>query len=81
MEHSNNTVANVCVGVVMVRFICSAPELFFRYSPEARAAYMNPIEQQMAIVQRIGPSLTPIPQSRWMRFAPHPELPGFPALT
>src|SRR5918994_1980209 len=41
MEHSNNTIANVCVGVVMVRLICSAPELFFRYSPEARAAYLN----------------------------------------
>src|SRR5262249_42715532 len=26
MEHSNNTIANICVGVVMVRFVCSAPE-------------------------------------------------------
>jgi acetylornithine deacetylase len=81
MEHSNNSIANVCVGVVMVRFICSSPDLFFRYSAEARAAFMNAIEQQMAIVQRIGPSLTPIPQGGWMRFEPHPELPGFPALT
>ena len=81
MEHSNNTIANVCVGVVMVRFICSTPDLFFRYSAEARAAFMNAIEQQMAIVQRIGPSLTPIPQGGWMPFEPHPELPGFPALT
>ena len=81
MEHSNNSIANVCVGVVMVRFICSTPDLFFRYSAEARAAFMSAIEQQMAIVQRIGPSLTPIPQGGWMRFEPHPELPGFPALT
>jgi acetylornithine deacetylase len=81
MEHSNNSIANVCVGVVMVRFICSAPELFFRYSPEARAAYMNPIEQQMAIVERVGPSLTPLPHGGWMQFTPHPELPGFPTLT
>src|SRR5436853_2351879 len=58
MEHSNNTIANVCVGVVMVRLVCSAPELFFRYSPEARSAYINPIEQQMEIVRRVGPSLT-----------------------
>src|SRR5215813_11433360 len=49
MEHSNNTIANVCVGVVMVRFICSAPDLFFRYSNEARAAFMGAIEQQMLI--------------------------------
>jgi acetylornithine deacetylase/succinyl-diaminopimelate desuccinylase-like protein len=81
MEHSNNTIANVCVGVVMVRLICSAPELFFRYSPEARAAYLNPIEQQMEIVRRIGPSLTPIASDAWMTFTPHPELPGFPTHT
>lgn len=81
MEHSNNTVANVCVGVVMVRFICSAPDLFFRYSTEARAAFMNVIEQQMAIVQRLGPSLTPIAPGGYLSFEPHPELPGFPALT
>ena len=81
MEHSNNTIANVCVGVVMVRLVCSAPELFFRYSPEARAAYINPIEQQMEIVRRIGPSLTPIAPSGWMTFTPHPELPGFPTHT
>lgn len=81
MEHSNNTVANVCVGVVMVRLVCSAPELFFRYSPQARAAYINSIEQQMEIVRRIGPSLTPIAGGGWMTFTPHEELPGFPKHT
>lgn len=80
MEHSNNTIANVCVGVVMVRLTCTAPELFFRYSAEARAAYMNPVEQQAEIVRRIGPSLAPIPQG-WMTFTSHPELPGFPTHT
>ncbi len=43
MEHSANTIANVCVGIVMVRIKTKSPELFFRYSPEARAQYMNPI--------------------------------------
>ncbi|HEY7247818.1 MAG TPA: M20/M25/M40 family metallo-hydrolase [Xanthobacteraceae bacterium] len=81
MEHSNNTIANVCVGVVMVRFVCTAPELFFRYSTDARAAYINPIEQQAEIVRRIGPSLTPIPHGGWMTFRPHPALPGFPTHT
>jgi len=81
MEHSNNTIANICVGVVMARFVCSAPELFFRYSPEARAAYINPIEQQMEIVRGIGPSLTPIASDGWMTFTPHPELPEFPTHT
>lgn len=81
MEHSNNTIANICVGVVMVRVICTAPELFFRYSEEARAAYINPIEQQIELIRRIGPSLSPIPADDWMTFTPHPELPGFPTHT
>ena len=81
MEHSNNTIANVCVGVVMVRFICTAPDLFFRYSDEARAAFMGAIEQQMVILERLGPSLTPIKPGGYLSFEPHAELPGFPALT
>ena len=81
MEHSDNTVANLCVGIVLARFTCSAPELFFRYSEQARAAYINPIEQLVTIIQRLGPSLTPIGQDGWMSFKPHPELPGFPMLT
>jgi acetylornithine deacetylase/succinyl-diaminopimelate desuccinylase-like protein len=81
MEHSNNTIANVCVGIVMVRVRVEAPELFFRYSAEAKAQYWNPIEQLCEVIRRIGPSLDPIPQSSWMRFVPHPELPGFPTHT
>src|SRR4051794_38311830 len=81
MEHSNNTIANVCVGVVMVRITVQSPELFFRYSAEAKAAYMNPIEQLCEVIRRIGPSLDPIPAGSWMSFTPHPELPGFPTHT
>jgi acetylornithine deacetylase len=81
MEHSNNTIAHVCVGIVMVRIRVEAPELFFRYSTEAKAAYWNPIEQLGEVVRRIGPSLDPIPEGGWMNFIPHPELPGFPTHT
>jgi acetylornithine deacetylase len=81
MEHSNNSIANVCVGVVMARIKVTAPELFFRYSAEAKRAYMNPIEQLAEVVRRIGPSLDPIPPGKWMRFSPHPDLPGFPTHT
>src|SRR5256886_9755978 len=81
MEHSANTIANVCVGIVMVRIRTKSPELFFRYSKEARAQYINPIEQQAEIIRRIGPSLDPIKPGGWLRFTPHPELPGFPAHT
>jgi acetylornithine deacetylase len=81
MEHSNNTIANVCVGIVMVRILVEAPELFFRYSAEAKALYWNPIEQLCEVIRRIGPSLDPIPEGSWMNFTPHPELPGFPTHT
>src|SRR5213594_4538960 len=78
MEHSALTIANVCVGVIMVRIRTRTPDLFFRSSPEAKAQYMNPIEQQAEIMRRIGPSLDPIEPGGWLRFTPHPELPGFP---
>lgn len=81
MEHSANTIANVCVGIVMVRIKTKSPELFFRYSQEAKAQYMNPIEQQAEIMRRIGPSLDPIRPGGWLRFTPHPDLPGFPTHT
>jgi acetylornithine deacetylase len=81
LEHSANTIANVLVGIVMARIRTVAPELFFRFSAAARARYMNPVEQQMEILRRIGPSLTPIAPGGWLEFTPHPELPGFPMLT
>jgi hypothetical protein len=64
---------------VIVRFICSAPELF-SVTPPKRAPPISS-HQQMEIVQRIGPNLTPIASDGWMTFTPHPELPGFPTHT
>jgi acetylornithine deacetylase/succinyl-diaminopimelate desuccinylase-like protein len=81
MEHSANTIATVCVGLVLVKIKTRSPELFFRYSDEARADYLNPIEQQCEVVRRLGPSLTPLIEKDWMRFKPHPDLPNFPKLT
>ena len=78
LEHSANTIANVCVGIVMARVRTSSPDLFFRFSDEARAAFWNPVEQQGEILRRIGPSLTPAGEDSWMTFTPHPDLEGFP---
>src|SRR2546425_7745498 len=66
MERSANTIANVCVGIVMVRIKTKSPELFFRYSQAAKAQYMNPIEQQAEIMLRVGPSLDPIEPGWWL---------------
>jgi acetylornithine deacetylase/succinyl-diaminopimelate desuccinylase-like protein len=78
LEHSANTIANVCVGIVMALIRTRTPDLFFRYSAEAKAGYFNAVEQQAEIIRRLGPSLDPIPAGGWMRFTAHPDLPGFP---
>jgi acetylornithine deacetylase/succinyl-diaminopimelate desuccinylase-like protein len=78
LEHSANTIANVCVGIIMARIRTTSPDLFFRYSAEAKAGYFNAVEQQAEIIRRLGPSLDPIPEGGWMAFTPHPDLPGFP---
>ena len=80
LEHSANTVANVCVGIIMARIRTTTPDLFFRYSKEAKAGYFNAIEQQAEIMRRLGPSLDPIPEGGWLTFTPHADLPGFPTL-
>ncbi len=81
MEHSANTIANVCVGVIMIRIRTKTPDLFFRYSREAKSKYWNAIEQQSEIMRRIGPSLEPATPGGWLTFTPHPGLPGFPTHT
>ncbi len=78
LEHSANTIATACVGIQIALVRTRAPDLFFRYNAEARAAYMNPVEQQAELTRRLGPSLTPIAPDGWLSFEPHPDLPGFP---
>jgi len=78
LEHSANTIANVCVGIIMARIRTRTPDLFFRYSAEAKAGYFNAVEQQAEIMRRLGSSLDPIPEGGWLDFTPHPDLPGFP---
>ena len=78
LEHSANTIANVCVGIIMGRIRTTTPDLFFRYSDEAKASYFNAVEQQAEIIRRLGPSLDPIPADGWLTFTSHPDLPGFP---
>ncbi|MBI4183377.1 MAG: M20/M25/M40 family metallo-hydrolase [Proteobacteria bacterium] len=80
MEHSAMTIASVMVGMIRGRIKTTAPDLFFRYSDEAKAAYWNPIEQQNEIVRRMGPSLDAPPPDGWLRYRPHPSLPGFPKI-
>ena len=81
IEHCASTIATTCVGIVFIRIRTSSPELFFRASREAKAAYFNPIEQQCELIKRLGTSFEPIEPGGWMTFEPHPDLPGFPTLS
>ncbi|MBI4185050.1 MAG: M20/M25/M40 family metallo-hydrolase [Proteobacteria bacterium] len=78
MEHSANTIATTVTGSVRIAIATRNSGLFFRYSPEAKAAYFNAIEQQAELIRRFGPSLEPARPGGWLTFAPHPDLPGFP---
>ncbi len=80
LEHSANTIANVVVGIIRGKIKTTAPDLFFRYSVEAKAGYFNPIEQQAEIMRRMGPSLDAVEPGGWLTFEPHPDLPGFPKI-
>ena len=78
IEHSTNTIATTIVGVVQIKITTRNKGLFFRYSPEAKAAYHNAVEQQAEIILRLGPSLDPHGPDSWITFNPHADLPGFP---
>lgn len=45
-----------------------------------RVPYNNPIEKICRVINAFGPSYQPIQQESWLRYAPHPLLPGFPRL-
>jgi acetylornithine deacetylase/succinyl-diaminopimelate desuccinylase-like protein len=80
IEHSANTVGSVIVGSVRVKLRTTTPGLFFRFTEEARADYLNSIEQQMLCLQEFGPSLAAVPEGSWLRFKRHPELKDFPMI-
>lgn len=45
-----------------------------------RVPYINPIEKIVRVIEAFGPSYQPLPSGSWLRFAPHPLLPGFPRM-
>ena len=45
-----------------------------------RVPYINPIEKITKVIQAFSPSYRPIPQESWLRYDPHPLIPGFPAM-
>ena len=80
IEHSANTVGSVIVGSVRVKLRTTTPGLFFRFTDEARAEYLNSIEQQALCLEAFGSSLVPVREGGWLRFKRHPELRDFPMI-
>lgn len=78
LEHSANTIATSCVGRVQAQLTTRSPDLFFRWRSKARAAYLNPIEQQALIMDRLGASLEPVRPGKWLAYTADVDLPDFP---
>jgi acetylornithine deacetylase len=72
---------NLDVGVISVGYVQGKVRVKGEF--KHRVPYVNPIEQVTKVIQAFSPSYQPIrPASEggWLRFTPHPLIPGFPAM-
>ena len=79
-ENSGNGIAHACVGVLRLIIQIFSKPLHFHSPADLKEQHGQPIEQMAAIIQALGPGLTPIPEDGWLTFEPHPDLPGYPQL-
>lgn len=70
--------SNLDIGTISVGYVQGKVRVLgeFRH----RVPYVNPIEQAMKVIHAFGPSYRPIPPGSWLRYTPHPLIPGFPAM-
>jgi acetylornithine deacetylase len=69
------------VGVISVGYVQG--KIKIRGEFKARIPYINPIEKAAKLVSVFGPSYQPLKartDGGWLRFNPHPLLPGFPRM-
>jgi acetylornithine deacetylase len=72
---------NLDVGVISVGYVQGKVRV--RGEFKHRVPYINPIEKVTKVIQAFGPSyrpLLPASEGGWLRFSPHPLIPGFPAM-
>lgn len=69
---------NLDVGVISVGYVQGKVRVMGEF--KHRVPYINPIEKITKVIHAFGPSYRPIPQHSWLRFDPHPLIPGFPAM-
>jgi acetylornithine deacetylase/succinyl-diaminopimelate desuccinylase-like protein len=70
--------SNLDVGLISVGYVQGKVRVTGEF--KHRVPYINPIEKITKVIHAFGPSYQPIPPGSWLRFEPHPLLPGFPAM-
>ena len=69
---------NLDVGVISAGYVQGKIKVKGEF--KHRVPYINPIEKITKVIQAFGPSYQPIAHGGWLRFTPHPLLPGFPRM-
>jgi acetylornithine deacetylase/succinyl-diaminopimelate desuccinylase-like protein len=69
---------NLDVGVISVGYVQGKVRVIGEF--KHRVPYINPIEKITKVIHAFGPSYQPIPQGSWLRYTPHPLLPGYPRM-
>jgi acetylornithine deacetylase len=69
---------NLDVGVISVGYVQGKVRVIGEF--KHRVPYINPIEKITKVIHAFGPSYQPIPRGSWLRYDPHPLLPGYPRM-
>jgi acetylornithine deacetylase/succinyl-diaminopimelate desuccinylase-like protein len=69
---------NLDVGVISAGYVQGKVRVVGEF--KHRVPYINPIEKITKVINAFGPAYQPIPHGGWLRFDPHPLLPGFPRM-
>jgi acetylornithine deacetylase len=72
---------NLDVGVISVGYVQGKVRVIGEF--KHRVPYINPIEKITKVIHAFGASyrpLSPAADGGWLRFTPHPLIPGFPAI-
>ena len=69
---------NLDVGVISTGYVQGKVKVIGEF--KHRVPYINPIEKITQVIHAFGPSYQLIPQDSWLRYTPHPLLPGFPRM-
>ncbi|MEO0565187.1 MAG: M20 family metallopeptidase, partial [Chloroflexota bacterium] len=72
---------NLDVGVISVGYVQGLVRVNGEF--KHRVPYINPIEKITKVIDAFGPSYTPLARKTdggWLRYEPHPLIPGFPAM-